>query len=504
MLLILFFFSLVADNDKSALLFAEFLTALKSAEVDENGIIKLECSKQALKISQLPQINIGPGSKLMLLRETYKEIFGEIFDQFKHGRSMSDQVCVLGTAGIGKSSFRYFILRQWLRGEIEIQFKSVLINMDELFYVVSRDPDGNVEVTAVPKDWHDMDALALLDPCSSLNGKALMFKMLIITTSSSPLTEQAKTCSLSERFKLCSSYVMGLWTLSELKLIQPQIDDDILRKFSFVENGVVCCVPRWFFYTPKQLKQQLNDCVSHVKRNALQSWFISNPADRVMDHRLPYRLCVIRQNEETRWEAYRFLSDYVCEFVLDRVVTLSSLQRNQFLNMIMNPFARGLFGTMFENWAFTSLSEGATLVISETPIIDFRFSAAGHINARKGIVPLQDNMIYRAAPGFPSIDGCGLVKNTLLLIQTTVSPTHSDAEWTHIQHIVSSVGKDVTSALMVYLVPKGSAFTLPLCQSLNAHKIPFKVCRGEISGEDFYKTIASKFKITVQAARGGG
>uniref|UniRef100_A0A7S0M1Z8 Uncharacterized protein n=1 Tax=Cryptomonas curvata TaxID=233186 RepID=A0A7S0M1Z8_9CRYP len=156
---------------------------------------------------------------------------------------------------------------------------------------------------------------------------------------------------------------------------------------------------------------------------------------------------------------------------------------------------------MFENWAFTSLSEGASLVIFETPSVEFRFSAAGHISARKGIVPFQDSMIYRAAPGFPSIDGWGLVKNTLLFIQATVSPTHSDAEWTHIQHIVSSVGKNATSALMVYLVPNGSAFTLPLCQSLNAHKIQFKVCRGEISVQDFYKTISSKFKITVQAAR---
>eukprot|EP00291_Cryptomonas_curvata_P025876 CAMPEP_0172160156 /NCGR_PEP_ID=MMETSP1050-20130122/5402_1 /TAXON_ID=233186 /ORGANISM="Cryptomonas curvata, Strain CCAP979/52" /LENGTH=36 /DNA_ID= /DNA_START= /DNA_END= /DNA_ORIENTATION= len=32
----------------------------------------------------------------------------------------------------------------------------------------SRDSDGNTEVTSVSKDWNDMDALALLDPCSSL------------------------------------------------------------------------------------------------------------------------------------------------------------------------------------------------------------------------------------------------------------------------------------------------------------------------------------------------
>jgi ABC-type transport system involved in cytochrome bd biosynthesis fused ATPase/permease subunit len=106
--------------------------ALKSAEVDENGVVKLECSQQALMISQLPQLNTGPCSNLMLLRETYKEIHGKIFDNFKRGGSLSRQVCVLGTAGIGKSSFRYFILRQWLRGEIEIQFNSVLVNVSVL------------------------------------------------------------------------------------------------------------------------------------------------------------------------------------------------------------------------------------------------------------------------------------------------------------------------------------------------------------------------------------
>ncbi len=182
--------------DQLAVPFAEFLMTLKNA-VEMNGAITLQCSEQAMKLSQLSQNNTGPSSKLMLLRESYKQIFGEIVGRFKAGETLSDQVCVLGTAGIGKSCFRYFVLRKWLRDEIEIPFSSVLINVDEAYFVVRKDPAGNVEVTAVTHDWRDMNALALLDPCTILNGKALMYKLLVITTSASPLTEQAKICSLS-------------------------------------------------------------------------------------------------------------------------------------------------------------------------------------------------------------------------------------------------------------------------------------------------------------------
>ncbi len=292
---------------------------------------------------------------------------------------------------------------------------------------------------------------------------------------------------------------MSVWTLDELQVIKPEIDDEMLRKLSFVEDEITYCVPRWFFYTDEQLIQQLNDCVSHVKRESLQSWFISNPGDRIMDHRLPFRLCVIRPNKETRWEAYRFLSDWICEFVLGHVVTFSRLQHSQFLNMIKNPFARGLFGTMFENWAFASLREGASLSI-QNPRMEIRFSGAGQLKARTGDVPLQKNVLYRAAPGFPSIDGCGLSGDRLLFLQMTVTPTHSDAEWSHIKHIVSSAIKSraASSALMVYLVPKDNAFTLPPCHSLDWHEIPFTICRGEISGDGFYKKIAAKFQIEVQ------
>jgi hypothetical protein len=471
--------------------------ALKSA-VEVNGVITLQCSEQALILSQLPQNNTGPSSKLMLLRESYKEMFGEIVGRFKAGEALSNQVCVMGTAGIGKSAFRYFVLRKWLRDEIDIPFQSVLINMDEVYFVVRKDPAGNVEVTSVSKDWRDMNTLALLDPCSILNGKILMYQLLVITTSASPLTEQAKICSLSERLKLCSSYVMSLWSLEELNIIKPEIDEEMLRKFSFVENDITYCVPSWFFYTAEQAQLQLDDCISQSKRDALQSWLISNPEDRVMDHLLPFRLCVIRPGQGTRWEAYRFLSDWICEFVLKHVLNLSRLQRSQFFNMINNPFARGLFGTMFENWAFASLGEEISLSIPEHPGTEFRFSEAGHLNAREGKVPTRNKVIYRAAPGFPSIDGFGLADQTLVFIQATVSPRHSDAEWSHIRHIVSSAGKLAKSAFMVYLVPTGNAFTLPSCPTLAGHKLPFTICRGEILTDGFYKEISESFNIKVQ------
>ena len=153
---------------------------------------------------------------------------------------------------------------------------------------------------------------------------------------------------------------------------------------------------------------------------------------------------------------------------------------------------------MFENWAFASLSEGISLSIAESPGTEFCFKEAGYLKAREGKVQIRNNVIYRAAPGFPSIDGFGFADQTLVFIQATVSPTHSDAEWSHIQHIVSSAGKVARAALMVYLVPKGNAFALPSCPTLAGHKLPFTICRGEILSDGFCEEISETFNISVQ------
>ena len=77
-----------------------------------------------------------------------------------------------------------------------------------------------------------------------------------------------------------------------------------------------------------------------------------------------------------------------------------------------------------------------------------------------------------------------LVRNTLILIQTTASETLSPAEFQHIEMILDAARKkhSKVKALLVYLVPSGVEFKLPLCQSLTKK---VKISVGKVDADDF-------------------
>jgi hypothetical protein len=300
-------------------------------------------------------------------------------------------------------------------------------------------------VDQVSKEWVGMKSLGLMDPCEMVAGKENKWKLVFITTSASPLTEQAKPVSLSERRKLSYVSVMEEWPLPEFKLIHPQPDPDRRKKFTYVENEITYCVPRWFFYTDQHVIEQLNACISADKRLALRQWLISDPCDRVTDCNFPFRIVSIRKSASKSWEATRFISDSVCKFVVESAVHLAKLERAKFLNMADNPFARGLFGTMFENWVFAALINGTALTVNGKV---YEFTVQGTPNLKKvRECSLEESHIYRAEPCFPSINGCGCTKSCFLLLQVTISPSHSDAEWVHISDIVKPLNRPGKSLL---------------------------------------------------------
>jgi hypothetical protein len=86
----------------------------------------------------------------------------------------------------------------------------------------------------------------------------------------------------------------------------------------------------------------------------------------------------------------------------------------------------------------------------------------------------------------PSIDGYGIIGDCLLMIQFTVSPSHSAALWSDVGHIVQAARENVKASLevfLVYVVPVVSEFTIPCCETLLANGVT--VCMGKIDGEFF-------------------
>jgi hypothetical protein len=451
------------------------------------------CDDECLSFVAFSENNNGPSSKRMLFRTEYDRIFGEAMGEFQRKASCSNSVIIVGTDGIGKSCFRFYILWKWLHSEkpddVLSTLDKVMINFGENYFVVHKDKC----VHQVTKNWVGMKSLGLMDPCEMVAGKDMKWKLVFITTSVSPLIAQAKPDSLSQRRILSYVTVMEDWPLRELKLIHPQPDPDRLKKFTYVENEITYCVPRWFFYTDQHVIEQLNACISVDKRLALRHWLISDPCDRVMDCNFPFRIVSIRKSESNSWEATRFISDSVCKFAIESALQLAKLERAKFLNMADNPFVRSLFNSMFKNWVFAALINGTALTVNGE---EYKFRVQGTPNLKRGRsdFSLAESHIYRAEPCFSSIDGCGCTNSCLLLLQVTMSPSHSDAEWIHFSDIVKQARqkKPTLKILMVYVIPKGRPFRLPNCPSVNKHGID--IVRGEMP-DDFFAFAANEFHI---------
>ena len=102
---------------------------------------------------------------------------------------------VVGTSGIGKSAFRFYVMRQWLKGHEKLpkaRFPKVILNLGDIFYEM----DDSCAVHELPEVRSlaklPADRLALLDPCVQIAGldKSLHFNFMLVTTSASPLSGQ--------------------------------------------------------------------------------------------------------------------------------------------------------------------------------------------------------------------------------------------------------------------------------------------------------------------------
>ena len=70
---------------------------------------------------------VGQAEVNMLLRREYQIIWDKIKSRLKTD-TPETQFVVTGTAGIGKSAFRFFVLRDWLRGDDKLGFESIVFD----------------------------------------------------------------------------------------------------------------------------------------------------------------------------------------------------------------------------------------------------------------------------------------------------------------------------------------------------------------------------------------
>ena len=253
-----------------------FIKSLTNADEAEHGTLTLDIDPKIGYDFGLPLFR-GETKVKFCIRQEYSRIWGSIESKFEIARK--SKFIITGTSGIGKSLFRLYILRIWLKGEVSMNFERAVMNFDNDYYLIDR--KGYAK--KVEKD-HIIykDSLALLDPCDVLHGVAkLRAKLTILTASCSYLAGQIKSCDLSQFKKFTPTFVMKLWSDVEVTYLG-SIDQHRLVLFSYRDGDTASCVPQWFQIDDDEVLQCLDDAMSETSREGMAAWMTSNEAESKM------------------------------------------------------------------------------------------------------------------------------------------------------------------------------------------------------------------------------
>jgi hypothetical protein len=472
-----------------------FMKALQEA-VLVNDILTINCSPDVCKDMGFPPSSSS--STRFLIRKDYQRLWAEILNEYAENAVVSRKSIVMGTVGIGKSLFRFYLIWKWLMGDQDIAglFRDIRFNLGNSFYLVQR--DGTVlEISEKICLWGSAESLVLLDPCHALSGmKDFWCKLLIITSSPSSLVGHSAACNLSQVRKLATIFVMRMWTEEEWFQFSPDTDKEHFAKFSSRERLTTYCVPRWLTYRPKDIAGQLKTSLNGENKGGLCKYLLSKANQRLMSSFLPYCLCKVRQPCFNDWEVYGFISDYVTNHILIWARIRDQVSRTNFVSLLVNPWSGGLLGHCFENWAFELLETQTELIVFDHQLGSrFQFCSMKYFQfiPRKPIPCILNNdeqVLQRPDQGvMPSIGAYGVVGNTLLLLQFAVGATHSAALWADVGHIVTKARKQKQAArvLMVYVVPELRKFLIPTCASLADNDVI--VAAGQVNADFFPRAL---------------
>ena len=482
--------------------FFKALRDAKETDVDGHKVLKLDVDK-SWDLKKL-QLSTKTAKLSFLLREEYCILLqGMGTDQDKQYGAI-----IVGTSGIGKSAFRFFVMRQWLKGHEKLprtKFPKVIFNLGDIFYEM----DDSCAVHELPEVRSlaklPANRLALLDPCVQIAGldKSLHFNFMLVTTSASPLSgQETKVGNYKELIKALveSRYgrilVMHMWSYEEVKAVAPDASDELIRNFG--------CVPRWCLRddltNETEMKKALGSLLKEQdKQDALFQFMQSSVvSDKLLlDQRLPYKLMEI-DGAGQDWGTKRFISKFAAAYFLQEALQRCQREQAKIASMMKNPFSMQAFGHMFEEWAYKQLVQGKLCNLGESEMKG-SFQKAGSfersdVKKEAPMMPkLEVGALLKAPVNYGSIDMFGLVQSDdgksyqLLMFQETVGKQHRPAQWGDVQTIVGACkaksDKKEFQCLLIYLVPRESfeSFVCPECPSLDDKNV--RVSKGRLNVE---------------------
>jgi hypothetical protein len=233
-------------------------------------------------------------------------------------------------------------------------------------------------------------------------------------------------------------YVMEGPSVQDARRLITSIDERLLQLFSWEIEGSRYCSLRWLGFSLSEIPAKLAKCMTHVTSDGLSDWFVTNTERMSRDSRLPFRLCFVRPTD-SGWAVAGFLSMELEKNAADWAMGRDRRKANELANLLENRFLRGGLGIFFERWLFESLGDGMTLTIrraSGTGTDPHVFEGIRMISGYS--LEMKSSIVYKLDRAtFPSIEAYILLGTEWLLLQSTVSDTHSGARFEHVSEFIA-------------------------------------------------------------------
>jgi hypothetical protein len=213
---------------------------------------------------------------------------------------------------------------------------------------------------------------------------------------------------------------------------------------------------------------------SHTSRLGLWDWIRFSRERASRDSRLPFRLCIV-EDSPGGWCVTGFISERLEYRVFRWASAAVAFEKVRIGNVLDNGLFKGAQRIFFERCVFDHLGRGHPLTVATRGgDVIFNFKPL-FLTDRRNAVVIPGRLHQIDHESFGSIEGYAIVNKTLLLLQTTVSETHSGARYKDVQHIVKlardAVGTKRISILVVYITPSDVTFKAPSCFGFPNHKV---------------------------------
>ena len=385
-----------------------------------------------------------------------------------------------GTPGVGKTTFRYWVLRRWLLGKMKglPEFKHMLFSVGtEDLFLLSKD-DGAVSVTCpgpankvFPQvhKW-SKDCLGEVEMSKSKSGidnistQACPCVSLLLIVGSPGKFTKGGGCF---KGKAPKPFYFPVWKKKEVLKLPSEIFcgtniDDAEQISRYVEYGGVL---RLMQFLPAQAKDHIDEALERLQLSTLQL-VVDNVVTKESD--LVHRLLKINK----RGKVESFISTHVARVAMAQLDKIAHDSMTEFMATIADSAqGKSLTGFFFEErFGLYFVEPEARLLLSDGTIL------LGPKNGVQNYVRKQQTFhldtLYRPPAGFQGIDFFILKPDChVYLLQTTIASTHTPADFTHNDHAELQpklrkhykLGeKQKLNLHMIYVLPcEQTMFTMP-------------------------------------------